>query len=114
MESYFSAPTWDNSDDCPNTTDKAVPCELEKINDKRVIHVVEAFYRGSYFSGHFVIDDEVVMPLPRSGKHFVDVYCRWFGHRLKNRGLRFKVDMESTTFNEHFTGNVFSNFTKKS
>lgn len=113
MDWYFAAPVWEDDNDCPTTTKLAIPCVPKDVTNKRVIHVVDAFFRGSYVSGHFLLSDDVTLPMPRSGIEQVEIYCRWFGHRLKTRGFRFQVDMSTATINASYSGPVFSDFTKR-
>lgn len=112
MDWYLGAPLWENKEDCPNTTKLAVPCEPKFVKNKPVIHVKGAFFRGSTFDGTFVLSDKVVLPLPRRGTERIEVYCRWFGHRLKTRGFLFEVDMAKAKVEENYSGSVSSNFIK--
>lgn len=114
MDWYFSAPIWEAQSVCPHTTKFAVPCDPKFVKNKPVIHVKGAFFRGSTFDGTFVLSERVVLPLPRSGTERVEIYCRWFGHRLKTRGFLFEVDMTKAKVEENYSGSVSSDFTKRS
>lgn len=113
MNWYDDAPIWLEQGDAPNTQKNAIPCDPQLVRNKRVIHVVDASFRSATFSGHFIIADDVTLPLPISGTHLIDVYCRWFGHRLRSeRNFSFKVNMDTTTISTHYSGPVFTDFTK--
>lgn len=112
MDWYLGAPLWEERNDCPNTTKIAVPSSPKFVKNKAVIHVKEAFYRGSVFDGTFVLSDDVTLPLPNSGQERVEVYCRWFGHRLKTSGLHFQVDMAKCKVVRNYSGSVSSDFMK--
>lgn len=66
-------------------------------------------YRNADFGGTFVLAEGVASTLPKKGWAVVEVYCLWFGHRLKTRGLNFKVDMSKAKVEEVFTGEVVFN-----
>ena len=113
MNWYNNAPIWHEQGFAPNTQKNAIPCDPKLVRNKRVIHVVDASFRSATFSGHFLIADGVNLPLPQSGIHLVDVYCRWFDHRLRFDNLfSFKVNMDTTTISTHYSGPVFTNFKK--
>ena len=99
MEAYFAAPIW--NDDvkkhrCPHTAPKARTVDSIPIKSMTVIDAPHVTYRGAHFGGTFVVAKPDALPTSNQGWHKVEVYCLWFGHRLKTRGLMFKVDMAKT------------------
>jgi hypothetical protein len=96
MNEYFKAPIWDKSVSkklCPDTSKIAKPVRWLKANDELVIEAPEVMYRSAHFSGTFILVEGKQLPLPKNGWCVVEVYCLWFGHRLKTRGPRFKINM---------------------
>jgi hypothetical protein len=109
MNFYFSAKVWNEQNDAPNTSKRAKPSATQTIRNARVIVVKDAMYRGATISGTFLLGDKNDLPLPRKGLHIVEVYCCWFGLRLKTRGLHFKVNMSNAEVVENFSGQVYCN-----
>ena len=109
MNFYFSAKVWDEQNDAPNTSKRAKPASPLSVRNARVIVVKDAMYRGATISGTFLLGDKNELPLPRNGWHVVEVYCCWFGLRLKTRGLHFKVNMSDAEFINSFDGEIFKN-----
>jgi hypothetical protein len=96
MKSYFSAPVWNDGDEvhrCPHTAVKARTLDSITVESMLVIDAPHATYRLAHFGGTFVVAKPDAVPTETKGWHAVEVYCLWFGHRLKTRGLLFKVDM---------------------
>jgi hypothetical protein len=108
MNFYFSAKVWNEQNDAPNTSKSAKPSAPLSVRNARVIVVKDAMYRGATISGTFLLGDKNELPLPRKGLHIVEVYCCWFGLRLKTRGLHFKVNMSNAEVIDSFSGNIFT------
>ncbi len=108
MNFYFSAKVWNEQNDAPNTSKRAKPSATQSVRNARVIVVKDAMYRGATISGTFLLGDKNELPLPRKGRHVVEVYCCWFGLRLKTRGLHFKVNMSNAEVIEGYSGLVAS------
>lgn len=98
MNFYQSAPVWIEAGALPNTTKKAKPSGLKNMSKGLVIHVVDAYYRGSVFSGSFLLAEDVSEK--EKTKRRVKVYCCWFGHRLKEREPSFLVNLKTATFSD--------------
>lgn len=109
MHFYMSAEVWNEQHDAPNTSKRAKPSATQSVRNARVIVVKDAMYRGATFSGTFLLGDKNELPLPRKGWHVVEVYCCWFGLRLKTRGLHFKVNMSNAEVVEAYNGIITSN-----
>jgi hypothetical protein len=112
MDFYFKAPLWDK-EVCPNTTALAGPVAYASVKNARVIHVKEAHYRNSVFDGVFLLAEKEALPLPKSGKVRIEVYCCWFGHRLKTRGIKLVVNLATATTETGYSRNVVSNLAKR-
>jgi hypothetical protein len=108
MNFYFSAEVWDKSA-APHTSKRAMPTATEHVRNARVIVVKDAKYRGATFDGPFLLGDNNELPFPREDTHGVEVYCCWFGYRLKTSGLNFTVDMSKAKVIKNFSGDVTSN-----
>lgn len=96
MNSYSSKPIWNDDDEahrCPHTSPKARTVDSINVANMTVIDAPHATYRLAHFGGTFVVAKPDALPTATEGWHAVEVYCLWFGHRLKTRGLMFKVDM---------------------
>ena len=109
MHFYFSAKVWNEQNDAPKTSKRAKPSSTQTVRNARVIVVKDAMYRGATVSGTFLLGDKNDSPLPRKGWHVVEVYCWWFGLRLKTRGLHFKVNMSDAEVIEGYNGLIYSN-----
>ena len=96
MNSYFSAHVWNDAipkHRCPHTCPKGRTVASIAITNMVVIDAPHATYRLAHFGGTFVVAKPELLPAATEGWHEVEVYCLWFKHRLKTRGLMFKVDM---------------------
>lgn len=107
MNFYFSADVWNEQKDVPNTSKRAKPSAPLSVHNARVIVIKDAMYRGATISGTFLLGDKNELPLARKGLHIVEVYCCWFGLRLKTRGLHFKVNMPNAEVIDNYSGLVF-------
>ena len=109
MNFYMSAKVWEEQNDAPNTTKLAKPNTPIDVANQRVLIAEEIKYRGSIFGGTFLISEKCKFSSNFEGWQIVEVYCCWFGLRLKTRGLNFKVNMSSAKIIEDYTGFVSSN-----
>jgi hypothetical protein len=112
MDFYYKAPVWDEQGDIPHTTKLAKPIKPVKVKNARVIEITDAKYRGSTFSGTFLLGDRALILDGKNRSTRVEVFCKWFGHRLATRGLAFTVNLKKTRVNDKYTGEVFSDFSK--
>lgn len=112
MDWYLAKPVWENQGDCPNTCKSAKPVDFESVRNKKVISVEGAHYRDATFTGVFVLAEQVTPKIGKSGKARVEVYVRWFGHRLKTRGPKILVDLASAEVINGYSGKVVSNIAK--
>ena len=112
MNKYWSAPVWENQHDAPNTATKAQPSKFTEVKSVTVIDAKEIQFRSAHFGGVFVLGDKNTLPLPKHGWHTVEVYCCWFGLRLKTRGLHFTVNMSTAKIIEKYSGAVVVDITK--
>ncbi|MBT8537874.1 hypothetical protein [Polynucleobacter sp. MWH-Svant-W18] len=113
MDFYYKAPVWEEESDIPHTTKLAKPIKPIKVKNARVIDVTDAKYRRSTFSGTFLLGDQVLILDGKNNATRVEVLCKWFGHRLATRGLAFTVNLKTARVNDNYTGEVFSDFSKK-
>ena len=112
MDFYRKAPVWDEQSTVPHTTKLAKPIKPVKVSNARVIEITDAKYRGSIFSGTFLLGDQVLILDGKNRSTRVEVLCKWFGHRLATRGLAFTVNLKKTRVNDKYTGEVFTDFSK--
>jgi hypothetical protein len=112
MDFYWKAPLWQEDNQCPNTTKFAKPIKPITVNKVRAIQLTNAKYRGSTFSGTFLLGDQVLVLDGKKRATRVEVLCRWFGHRLETRGLAFTVNLKKAVIKENFSGQVFTDFSK--
>ena len=112
MDFYRKAPVWDEQSNVPHTTKLAKPIKPVKVSNARVIEITDAKYRGSIFSGTFLLGDQVLILDGKNRSTRVEVLCKWFGHRLATRGLAFTVNLKKTRVHDKYTGEVFSDFSK--
>ena len=109
MNKYFSARIWDEDPPGqrrPHTDPKARPIDSFKVSNARVIDAPHAKYRSANFGGTFALAESVTLPLPKDGWHAVEVYCVWYGRRLKNDGAKLKIDMSKARVRENATCEV--------
>lgn len=109
MDKYWSSPVWENQHDAPNTAPKAQPTKLTAVKSTTVIDAKEVRFRRAHFSGVFVLGEKNTLPLPKHGWHTLEVYCCWFGLRLKTRGLHVKVNLSTAKVLDKYSGSVVSN-----
>ena len=112
MDFYRKAPVWDEQSNVPHTTKLAKPIKPVKVSNARVIEITDAKYRGSIFSGTFLLGDQVLILDGKNRSTRVEVLCKWFGHRLATRGLAFTVNLKKTRVHDKYTGEVFTDFSK--
>lgn len=109
MNFYFAAPVWSEKNDAPNVSKLARAGSLVAVKNVNVIVVKQASYRGAQLSGTFVLGEQNRLPLSDKGWHTVEVYCRWFGLRLKTRGLHLKVNMSTAKVERVASASVVTN-----
>ena len=115
MNLYFSSPVWNDDDEtnrCPHTSPKARTVDSIPITNMMVIDAPHATYRLAHFGGTFVVAKPDALPTANEGWHTVEVYCLWFGHRLKTRGLKFTVDMSKARVRKAKSCDVVFNIAK--
>lgn len=112
MDFYSKAPIWERKNQCPNSTKLAVPVEPMQVKKARVITVTNAKFRGSTFSGTFLLGDQVLILDGKNKSTRIEVLCRWFDRRLKTRGLAITVNLKKAVVSENYTGKVYTNFSK--
>ena len=108
MNHYFERPIWDKTK-CPDLSKLAKVKGTVHLQNVRVIKVRNATYRGTVFNGTFHLSNAVKLPIGDSGTKRVEVYCGWFGHRLKTRGLKFQIDLSTAVIDDNFSGDVDNN-----
>lgn len=82
---------------------------LDANGDNRTLYSLRHTY--ATFESCVVAKPEA-LPNATEGLHAVEVYCLWFGHRLKTRGLMFNVDMSKARVREVKTCDVVFNIAK--
>jgi len=105
MNFYTSAPKWDHGKKVPHTSSSALPTEPLRVKGK-VITVRDAEYRGATFSGRFLLAEEV-SPVDKTTRR-VKIYCRWFGHGLKEEIPMFIINLATSTIDDD--GTVYTDF----
>lgn len=108
MNHYFERPLWDKKN-CPDLSKLAKVKGTVHLQNVRVITVTNATYRGAVFKGTFHLSNAVKLPLAATGIQRVEVYCGWFEHRLKTRGLKFQIDLSTAVIDDNFSGEVDNN-----
>jgi hypothetical protein len=115
MNLYFSEPIWDDENEdhrCPHTAPNARTVGSITVKDMIVIDAPHATYRLAHFGGTFIVAKPEAVPKATEGWYKIEVYCLWFGHRLKTRGLMFKVDMSKARVRKAKTCDVVFNIAK--
>ena len=112
MNHYMSADVWDQQIGIKNTCKTAKPNTPIEVSNARVIVIKEGMYRSASFNGTFLLGQENKLPLPSENWHKVEIYCCWFGLRLKTRGVHFKVNMSSREVIENYSGLVYTNLSQ--
>ena len=116
MDFYFDAPKWlpkaegFNKKLVPYLAVTAMAADHVFVRDATVIHIKRGMYRNATLSGTFLLAKTVKLPLDTLGKRRVQVYCKWFGHRLKSdKGLSLLVELPLVTVENGYSGDVVSN-----
>ncbi len=109
MNFYSKAAVWEKDSGIPHTSKYAKPNALVKVKNANVIVVNNAQYRNAEFSGTFLLSEHSNIDLSKEIWHTVEVDCCWFGHRLKTRGLHFKVNMTDAAIKLDIDCSVVSN-----
>jgi hypothetical protein len=119
MDFYFGAPKWDSKKSgflkqmVPNLSVLSTAVEWADVNGQTVIHIERGMYRNATINGTFLISKSVKLPLATLGKRRVQVYCKWFGHRLKSDvGISVLVELPLVRVEENYIGKVVSNIAK--
>ena len=108
MNHYFERPLWDKKN-CPDLNKLAKVKGMVHLQNVRVIKVKNATYRNAVFNGTFHLSNAVKLPIVKTGIQRVEVYCGWFGHRLKTRGLKLQIDLSTAVIEDNFSGEVDNN-----
>jgi len=108
MNHYFERPLWDKKN-CPDLSKLAKVKGMVHLQNVRVVKVKNATYRNAVFNGTFHLSNAVKLPIVKTGIQRIEVYCGWFGHRLKTRGLKFQIDLSTAVIDDNFSGDVVSN-----
>jgi hypothetical protein len=105
MDFYLKAPKW-NDKKCPNTSKDAAPIKFRAVKDVTVIKLSKAKYRGSEFSGTFLVMNGSNIKELKSGKGKKKVFCLWFGHQIKTECPEFTFDLGDAEVIENYKGKV--------
>lgn len=111
MNFYKAAPAWTNEvaqKQCPHTSPKAKPKQFKEIINGTVISVKNAQYRDATFSGTFLLADGVSFNMSKPPKN-LEVYCLWYGYRLRTRGIKLIIDPANTELCANYDGEIVSN-----
>ncbi len=108
MNHYFERPIWEKKK-CPDLSKLAKVTHTVHLQNVRVITVKNATYRSAVFNGTFHLSNAVKLPIVKTGIQRVEVYCGWFGYRLKTRGLKFQIDLSTAVIDDNFSGDVDNN-----
>ena len=119
MDFYFDAPKWQpkaegfNKKLVPNLCVTATSTDSAIVHDQTVIHIERGMYRNATVTGTFLLSKTVKLPLNTLGKRRIQIYCRWFGHRLvSDKGLSVLVELPLVRVEHGYSGPVVSNLSK--
>lgn len=104
MQKYFAADVWERQHDCPNTNKYAKPVQYERVKNQRVALIKNGTYRNAAVNGYFALADAELKTA--KGMGVVEVYCLWFGLRLKTRGIHVKCGIKDLEIIESYSGEV--------
>ena len=104
MQKYFAADVWQRQNDCPNTNKYAKPIQYERVKNQRVALIKNGTYRNAAVNGYFALADTGLKTA--KGVGVVEVYCLWFGLRLKTRGIHVKCRLKDLEIIEIYSGEV--------
>ena len=78
--------------------------------NKRVIHIINAYYRRSWFSVTFELEQQTGDPfIPSSKGVRVKVLCYWFCRRPKTTWPKLLIEGADYEIEEGYTGKVARN-----
>ena len=97
----------------PYTIVGAKPGDFEPVENKRVIHVTNRFYRDSFFSGTFELQEQKKSPFIETLKgNRVKILCYWFCCKPKSAWLKMLLRDAEFTIEEGYSGPVARNIEK--
>lgn len=111
MNFYKGAPAWTKEvtqKQCPHTSPKAKPKQTKEIINATVISVKNAQYRDAMFSGTFLLAEGVSFNMSKPPKT-LEVYCLWYGYRLRTRGIKLIIDPKTTEIIANYDGEIVTN-----
>lgn len=110
---YAQAPFFEKLNP-PSTDPKAKPSEFVEVKNQRVISVVSGTYRNAVVSGIFLLASTNHQYQGKSPEHQeIEVYCLWFGARLKKGAPRFKIKLNNFSIQENYSGKAVANISRK-
>ena len=97
----------------PYTIEGAKPVDFEPVENKRVIHVTNGFYRDSFFSGTFELEEQKKSPIIETLKgNRVKILCYWFRHKPKTAWPKLLIGNGDFRIEEGYCGLVARNIEK--
>ena len=97
----------------PYTIEGAEPVDFERVKNKRVIHVTNGFYRDSFFSGTFELEEQKKSPfIPTLKGDRVKIICYWFCCKPKSAWPKLLLRDAEFRIEEGYSGPVARNIEK--
>ena len=97
----------------PYTIEGAKPVDFERVENKRVIHVTNGFYRDSFFSGTFELQEQKKSPFIETLKgNRVKILCYWFCRKPETAWPKMLLRDAEFRIEEGYSGPVARNIEK--
>ena len=94
----------------PHTFPYAKPIDYDKVKKRRVIHIKQAYYRGSTLNGTFELVEQIDIPfIPSIKGDRVKVIFYWFGCRPRTSWPKILIEHSQIEIEENFSGKVVRN-----
>lgn len=110
MPNYYSqAPSFEKNN-APRTDSFAKVIDEIEVKNQRVIKVESGKYRNANLKGYFLLANERgKYETKNSDQQEFEIYCLWFGSRLKKGAPKIKVQADQYSIEENYSGKVACN-----
>ena len=110
MPNYYAQAPFFKENYTPHTDRFAKVMDEIEVANQRVIKIASGEYRGAKIEGYFLLEDEEKRyESKNTDQQEFQVYCLWFGCRLKRGGPKIKVQANQYSIEEKYSGKVVCN-----
>ena len=110
MPNYYSKAPFFQGKNTPDTDPFAKVMDEIEVTNQQVIKIESGEYRNAKLKGYFLLaDEEKRYESKNIDQQEFQVYCLWFGCRLKRGGPKIKVQANQYSIEEKYSGKVVCN-----